>query len=851
MVAVQWGTRVLWPCAVPSSEGFQIILMNKRVASYLGKLTLVFLIHCASGVLALSSQLVVFAETLTWLPAGIALAAILLWGRSMWPAVAAGALVTTLYGHGPFSSGLISAVANVAGPLASSWLLERVDFRPSLSRIRDVVQLAIIGSMMGPFITATIGAVVLKGLGRFASRSFLEFWWLWWRGDSLAILLVTPCLLVWFSSRPPWSKKKLLEALSAAAMVVVVSLLVFGIWPFHGLASPPTAYLHFPLLIWVAMRLGIHGTSAANLLLLMITGWGTAAGIGPFATPSLETTLVLHWAFLGATSLSSLILAATVTEQRATREALEHSDDRYRDFMEHSPDGIWRIELEKPLSPAWPEKQQIDHAIQYNVLAECNDAFAQMYGFKTSREVVGKKLQDLFSFSDPGNLDFVRSVIRSGYRIHQQETREINREGRVKYFLNNIAGIIERGKLVRLWGTQRDVTENRMLEDQLRQAQKMEAVGRLAGGVAHDFNNLLMVIGGHGELLRDEAATNPMIAKHTESILKAADRAGMLTRQLLAFGRKQVLQPKILDINHVVQDTGKLLRRVIGEHIELIFSLSPSVGHVKADPGQIEQVLMNLTINARDAMPHGGKLTIETADSKLSEEYQHDHPAVVPGDYVLLQVSDTGTGMDEKTRAQIFEPFFTTKERGQGTGLGLATVYGIVKQSGGYIWAYSEPGAGSTFKVYLPRVAASAESVRPATPEAIPRGNETILVAEDEPGVRELACDFLQSHGYNVLQARDPAHALKLAEDNPARVQLLLSDVVMPGMRGTELAARVTQLNPAIRVLFVSGYTDNSIVQQGFIEPGTNFLSKPFSREALLRKVRQVLDLPARPVVRG
>ena len=816
--------------------------MTRSRLVYIAKLAVLALVHFGAGALALSSEMKVFAETLTWLPAGLALAAVLLWGPGMWPAIFLGAIATTRYDHGPWNSAVVAGLANVAGPIVSSWMLRRSGFAATLGRIRDVTLLAAYGALVGPAATATVGTTLLKLLGRVAHTPFAELWWLWWRGDSLAVLLITPFLLVWFSSPPAWDKSRIREAIVLFLALLATSFAVFGLWPFRGIPSPPFAYLHFPLLIWAAMRLGVHGASAGNVLLLAITGWGTAERVGPFARHSLEDTLIQQWAFLGATSLSSIFLAATAREQRTTSEALQQSEERYRDFMEQSPDGIWRLELEKPLSPAWPEEQQLEHLVRYNVLAECNDAFAQMYGYTAAREMIGKRAQEFLPMTDEHNLGFVRDLIRSGYRIQQHETHEIDRQGHPKYFLNNIVGIIEGGKLLRIWGTQRDVTERRVLEEQLRQAQKMEAVGRLAGGVAHDFNNLLMVIGGHGELMRDEAKNSPTLARHTEAILKAADRAGMLTRQLLAFGRKQVLQPKVLDVNAVVQDTGKLLRRLIGEHIELSFSLEPHLGRVKVDPGQLEQVLMNLALNARDAMPAGGTLTIETANAHLGEDYQREHPAVAPGDYVLLAVSDTGTGMDEATRAQIFEPFFTTKERGQGTGLGLSTVYGIVKQSGGYIWAYSGLGRGSTFKVYFPRVHEPSAREHSLQSGDLPRGSETILVAEDETGVRELACNFLQSQGYTVLEARDPAHAVQLAEENPSRLHLLLTDVVMPGMRGTELADRIAQLNPAVRVLFVSGYTDNAIVHQGILEPGTNFLSKPFSRDSLLRKVRQVLD---------
>lgn len=816
--------------------------MNTRLLTHIGMLALLFLVHFGAGVLALSSELVVFAETLTWIPAGVALAAFLLWGPRMWPAIAAGTIAISFYDNAPWQSAIISSLANTAGPLVSSWMLRSLDFRPTLQRIRDVVLLAAVGSVVGPLVTSTIGAVTLKAIGRFADKPLFELWWFWWRGDSLAILLVTPFLLVWLTGQPEWRRAKIWEAAAAFALLLTSSLLVFGLLFPGATFSPPGAFVHFPVLIWVAMRLGLHGAVTANLLLLAITGWGTALGQGPFARPSLEATLILHWAFLGATSLSSLILAAAVREQRTTREALEQSEERYRDFMEQSPDGIWRIELEKPLSLGLPEDRQLQHLLRYCVLAECNDAFARMRGFGTGREMAGMAIES-FLPPDEHNLEVIRTLIRAGYRGQQRETHEIDRQGRPKYFLSNVVGIIEKGKLARIWGTQRDITEHRALEEQLRQAQKMEAVGRLAGGVAHDFNNLLMVIGGYGELLRDETPAHPVITKHVDAILKAADRAGALTRQLLAFGRKQVLKPKVLDVNAVVQETGKLLLRLIGEHIELSLALDPQTGLVKADPGQLEQVLMNLAINARDAMPDGGKLRIETGNVQLGEDFANQHPAVAPGNYVMLSVADTGTGMDEKTRAQVFEPFFTTKERGQGTGLGLATVYGIVRQSGGYVWAQSTLGSGSTFRVYLPRVLdATAELESTGEAEPFARGAETILVAEDELDVRALACTFLRSQGYTVLEGLDPQHALRLAQENLGQLRLLVTDVVMPGMRGTELAERVVQLSPFVGVLYISGYTDQAIDSEGILDKGANLLTKPFSRDALLQRVRQVLD---------
>lgn len=391
----------------------------------------------------------------------------------------------------------------------------------------------------------------------------------------------------------------------------------------------------------------------------------------------------------------------------------------------------------------------------------------------------------------------------------------------------------------------RDTTERNRLEERLRLSQRMEAVGRLAGGVAHDFNNMLTAIVGYSDLLLTEFAHDDPGRLDVDEIRKAAERAASLTRQLLAFSRRQVLQPKVLDLNLVVADMEQMLRRLIGEDVELVSVLEPTLGCVKADPGQIEQVIVNLAVNARDAMPRGGKLTIETADAELDEAYARQHVAVVPGPYVMLAVSDTGTGMDPEIQDRIFEPFFTTKEKGEGSGLGLATVYGIVKQSGGNIWVYSEPGRGTTFKIYLPRVDEPAEPLpRREEPGSLPRGAETVLVVEDEPAVRELTARVLRGAGYTVLEAPGGEEALKWVESHRGAIHLLLTDAVMAGMSGRELAERIEATRPGTKVVYMSGYTDNAIVRHGLLEPGVALLQKPFTPIALARKVREVLDRP-------
>jgi PAS domain S-box-containing protein len=389
-----------------------------------------------------------------------------------------------------------------------------------------------------------------------------------------------------------------------------------------------------------------------------------------------------------------------------------------------------------------------------------------------------------------------------------------------------------------------DITDRKMLENQLLQARKMEAVGRLAGGVAHDFNNLLTIIKGYVEMALQRCLDRPELHGNIRRIEEAADRAVTLVRQLLAFSRKQVLRPKILDLNAIVVNLDQLLRRLMGENIEMKTFVSKNVGAIKADPGQIEQVIMNLVVNARDALPNGGCIVIETSNVDLDSTYTLDHAVVRPGPYVLLAVTDTGTGMTADTVAHIFEPFYTTKESGQGTGLGLSTVYGIVKQSGGYIWVYSEVGKGTTFKVYLPRVKDAVQVSPAALAPTTRKGHETILLVEDEPAVRELTQMVLSERGYTVIEAQTPKDAERLAGNNGAEIHLLLTDVVMPGMSGRELAKRLTERYPNLRVLYMSGYTYNVIARDGTLEEGISFLQKPFTPQVLSERVREALDRP-------
>lgn len=547
-----------------------------------------------------------------------------------------------------------------------------------------------------------------------------------------------------------------------------------------------------------------------------------AVAISPTESILSDISIAKGWLYVVVTGwmLYALIVRYTAANEAAQRETRD-SEIRFRSVFEGSPLGIVIFRDAK--------------------LLYANAALARMFGYASPEAIAAVPLAQLIA---PRQRDAVRDRMQRRQRgetvVPVKEVYGLRADG-VEFPIAAEVARIDLPDGPAIVAFVEDISERRELEARLLQAQKMEGIGRLAGGVAHDFNNLLTVILGHtdaAESARDEHARNASLAV----VRQAALRAAALTRQLLAFARKQVTEPVVTDLNQLVSEIEQMLRRILGEDIDVVTMLDPNLAPVRIDPGHFGQVLVNLAVNARDAMPDGGKLTIETANVKLDEDYARLHADVTPGDYVLLAVTDTGAGLSEEARLHAFEPFFTTKQGGKGTGLGLATCFGIVKQAGGHIWIYSEEGRGASVKVYLPRAEGTPAPPQRATRARRPRGAETVLVVEDEELVRDIATTALRSHGYTVLEAASGDEALEIAAHHDGPIHLLMTDVVMPRMSGRQLADRLAETRPDTKVVFTSGYTDNAIVHQGVLDPNVAFIQKPYTLDILLQMVRKVLD---------
>ena len=556
---------------------------------------------------------------------------------------------------------------------------------------------------------------------------------------------------------------------------------------------------------------------AATSFALTVSAYYSFAGD---LTPSEYGRAIAHLALFFSVALLICWFNAAL---RATQESLRRSESNFRSLVMNAPYGICRCDA-------------------LGIIQDANPAMVAMFGYDSAADLTGRHLGSLYS--DAQQWFQTADYFHARKEFNNLTTECVRKDGAP--IVARISGrSIPNGKEGSTFELfMEDITETRVLELQLRQAQKMEAIGRLAGGIAHDFNNLLMVISGYSEFLLERVGPDPRLRGPAQEISNATQRATSLTRQLLAFSRKQMLAPKVLDLNEVVAENLKMLTRMIGEDIDLVMVPGPSIGAVRADPGQIDQVIMNLAVNARDAMPQGGKLTIETANVSLDEHFARTHAPLTAGNYVMLAISDTGVGMDNETQSHIFEPFFTTKGA-KGTGLGLSMVYGIVKQSGGFIFVDSQPQRGTAFRAYFPRVDGREDAAAAQDSLGLPRadhGQATILLVEDETNLRRLARQYLETQGYKILEAEDGAAALQIVAGHEGVIDLLLTDVIMPGMNGRELAVRVTDLLPDVHVLYMSGYTENAVGLDGTLDPGINLLQKPFSLPVLKDRVREVLD---------
>ena len=789
----------------------------RRGLPYPVEVALLAVVYFAAAKVGLVAAVAHGVVSSAWPPAGLALAALLLQGVRYWPGITIGAFLLNATSGVSLVGAAGISVGNTLEAVVGALLLQRVArFRPSLERLQDVLALVLLAAALSTAVSATIGVGSLLLTGAIPSTSFGRLWFVWWSGDAMGVLVFAPVLLTWITAprvhEPP---ARAVEALTLVLILVVLTRVLFEI-PFSYV------YAIFPVVIWGALRFGPPGAAMATLLVSSLAVWYTLHGLGPFVASTPTHNLALLQTFIAFLAATGLVPAALMAERNAAAQALTASEAHYRVLFERNPNPLCVYDRETLAFLA------------------VNEVAIRHYGY-SREEFLAMTLEDLRLPEDVPRLRRQVAMSEEGL-VEADESRHRKRDGSIIDVEITRHTLTFAGRPAAL-AMALDITKRKSLESQLLQAQKMEAVGRLAGGIAHDFNNLLTVIFASSDLMLKYLKADDPHRPDVEEIRKAADRAAALTRQLLAFSRQQLLVPQVLDLNALVANLERMLQRVIGEDVEFRTALAPALGAVRADPGELERVIMNLVVNARDAMPQGGMLTIETADAELGGVDAQEHLPVQPGWYVMLAVSDTGVGMDAAIKAHVFEPFFTTKEKGKGTGLGLSTVYGIVKQSGGYIWVYSEPGCGTTFKIYLPRVEAEAEPLAPRSePPVSLRGSETVLLVEDEDAVRNLTRKVLEAHGYAVLPAAGGQEALRLASEYDGPIHLLLTDVVMPNMSGRDLARRLASVREETKILYVSGYTDDTIVHHGVLEPGIAFLQKPFTPEALVRKLREVLS---------
>ena len=757
-----------------------------------------------------------------WPPTGFAIAALLLLGWRYWPAILAAAFLANATTHIPLLAAAAIGCGNAGEALIGAYLMRGRARLDEPGAVRDLDFFAAPGAALASAVT---GVAALAATGALPAGGFLPAFGLWWAGDVVGALTVVPLILSWATPSPTFAgRRTLLELVSLAVGSVLLSLLLLGrLFPHSFLPPSSYPYLLFPLVIAAAVRAGPRGAALATLVVALVAVGGAAQGGGPFALRTLPSTAAVLLVYIGVLAVTGLVLGAESGHRRHAESALNDAHENLRAIIQSAPLAIYTLGSEGTV-------------LTWNAAAE------RLYGWRAD-EVLGRKLPT----TPDGEQLVLRQNALAGHSITGMEVTRRRKDGSqitINLSLAPLSG--PDGSVSGVLAIAADLTALRQLEMQYRQSQKVEAVGQLAGGIAHDFNNILTAILSTTQLLLKELPAASVARRDVEEIADSARRATGLTRQLLAFSRRQVLELNALSVNSLVLDQERMLRRLIPESVELRTTLAPDLGTVRADAGQLEQVLMNLVVNARDAMPLGGVITVATANVDIDRHHAHDHVPVQPGRYIEIAVRDTGVGMDANTLSHLFEPFFTTKEPGKGTGLGLATVYGIVKQSGGYVWADSTPSQGATFIVYLPRV--EEGTAEPELEFAAPSldGKETVLLVEDQGEVLRVMRRGLEALGYTVLAAKGGPEALALAARHEGPIHLLVTDVVMPGMNGRDLALGLAATRPDTKVLYVSGYSDQSIVHQGLLSPGVAFLQKPFAPDALARKIRDTLKIATR-----
>jgi len=760
-----------------------------------------------------------------WPPTGVALAALVLGGLRYWPAILLGAFLANATTGIPVLAAGGIACGNAAEALLAAYLMRsRAGQYPALDDLHAVRTLAGVAAPVGALASASVGVTTLVLAHVVPPDALWSAWGLWWAGDYLGALVFTPVVLAWVASPEPRPVRR--QAAELGLMVggaVFATALVFGgLFPASFLQPADYPYLLFPVVIAAALRFGTRGASLTTLTVAALAVGYTARGGGPFVMQTVPDTAAALLVYVGILAGTGLILSAVAARQRRADRALQDANERLRAAFQSSPLAMYALDAAQ-------------------IVRSWNPAAEAMYGWGAD-EVIGRPLPLLARNVE--DYAAVRDRVMRGEALKGVEITGEKKDGTPVTVNLSVAPLYDAtGKVAGMLSVAADLTEMQRLETQYRHAQKMEAVGRLAGGIAHDFNNVLTAILVTTSSLLEDLGPDAPTRLDVQEIAQAARRAAGLTRQLLAFSRQQLLEPQVLNLNVLVTDLERMLLRLIGEDVKLRTSLAADLWSVRADPGQLEHAIVNLVVNARDAMPQGGRLVIETVNVALDAQYVEAHVPVKPGPYVLIAVSDTGVGMDPATKVHLFEPFFTTKEPGRGTGLGLATVYGIVKQSGGYVWVYSELGQGTTFKIYLPRAEGTPKIAQAHVPAASAvGGSETVLLAEDQETVRLLIQRALEGRGYAVLAAGNGPEALDLAARHGKPIHLLITDLVMPGMNGRELARRLAMERPRLRVLYVSGH-----VRPDTLEPGVAFLQKPFDPEALAHKVREVLDHASAP----